>query len=356
MDATIKPARARLGEVLRDSFVLLLKLATLVGFFAAISLLLSIQMNLQAAFVDYLMVMLLGAMVGFVEIISRYADAPFPTSVTWPGIFYMLVNALVAASALWAIRLFNWNVVPGANGSTEITRWAQVIVSGLGAMAIFRSSLFVLGKEENTVSVGPNAVLQILLQAIDKEVDRQRGQERARTVRRLMSKVEFDSAGVMTGNLIDIVRNLMQNLGDEDRKKIDDLRAVEGKVLLAGIDPELKKYVLGLQLMDLVGENVLRDAITIITEIASMENQNRPAPTPSAGKAVEDSVQLESYTYTTPTSWSDVLKNMPPENMQPPQPEANAPEGNPPVSAPAVVNPPPASGPAPSAPNIDAAG
>ncbi|NIV14805.1 MAG: hypothetical protein GWN62_27090, partial [Aliifodinibius sp.] len=119
---------------------------------------------------DYLIVVLLGMLVGLVEIISRYQDEPFQTVKSWPGLVYMLLNGTVAATALWLIRLFGWNFLPATLDAPtpEIERWTQVMISGLGAMALFRSSLFNLGMGDTKVSVGPSAVLDILLNTIDK--------------------------------------------------------------------------------------------------------------------------------------------------------------------------------------------
>lgn len=213
---------------------------------------------LQTNFVDYLTVMLLGALVGFVEIVSRYQDAPFRTALTWPGMLYMVINALVAAAALWLIRLFGMELTltTGTVTSTDTTRWTQVLTAGLGAMAIFRSSLFVLGKEGSEVSVGPSAVLQILLAAIDREVDRQRGQARARIIGNLKN-VAYDS---VKGELLLLSQRLMQNLSDAERKAIvEAIREIE----VESTDPEVRKYMLGLKIIEFVGPDVLEQAIGI---------------------------------------------------------------------------------------------
>ena len=238
----------------------------------------------DTTFVDYLVVMLLGALVGAIEIISRYQDAPFRTALTWPGMLYMWVNALVAASALWLMRLFGWNFVPGsvAEGS-DVERWTQVMTAGLGAMAIFRSSLLVIGKEEEELSIGPAAILQILLNAIDKEVDRYRGQERARTVKQLMDSITYDDA---SRDLVLISQGLMQNLAEDDIQEIDEAKK---KIEVVTPDPEVRKYLLGLKIIDIVGEDVLRQAIDIRgKEYYRGEYTRRFGPARPAEKPVEN--------------------------------------------------------------------
>ena len=215
--------------------------------------------SLTAEYYDYLIVMLLGSLVGFVEIISRYPDAPFKTAITWPGLLYMSVNAVVATTALWLIRLYGGGALaPGGGTNPEIERWTQVFVAGLGAMAIFRSSLLMVGKEGDEVSIGPNAVLKILLSAIDKEVDRFRGQERAQSVKMIMESIDYEDA---IQDLTVVSKALMQNLSEEDSKKIDE--AKKKFEILTDLDAGTRKYLLGLHIMDVVGEDILRQSINI---------------------------------------------------------------------------------------------
>jgi hypothetical protein len=212
---------------------------------------------ISQTFIDFAIVTFLGLLVGFVEVISRYQDAPFRTTATWPALFYMFVNGAVAAIALWMVRMFGWQFMP-ENSDPQIVRWTEVIVAGLGAMAIFRSSLFVIGKEDQEVSIGPNAILDILLNALDKEVDRFRGQERAKIVKDIMEFVHYEDA-IMDISVLS--KALLQNLSAEDNAKIDEVRKqIE---IIVDIDPEVRKYLLGLRIMDVVGEDVLRQAIGI---------------------------------------------------------------------------------------------
>jgi hypothetical protein len=170
----------------------------------------------------------------------------------------MAVNALVAAGALWLIRLYGSALVLGADADPQARRWTQVFVAGLGAMALFRSSLFIFGKEGDEVSIGPNAVLRILLNAIDKEVDRFRGQQRAQSVKGIMENIDYEDA---IQDLTVMSKALMQNLSEDDSKKIDE--AKKKFEILTDIDAGTRKYLLGLHLMDVVGEDVLRQAINI---------------------------------------------------------------------------------------------
>jgi len=249
--------------------VLVIAISALV--FSLESLLKSWGVTIRTDFIDFTLVILLGMLVGFIEIVSRYQDAPFRTALTWPGLFYMLINGLVAGSALWLLRVFGWDFTPEST-APEVKRWNEVLIAGLGAMALFRSSLFVIGKEEQEVSVGPNAILQILLSAVDKEVDRYRGQERAASVRSIMQHIHYEDA---ISDLTVISSALMQNLtsGDQERINISRLREL---IEAASNDDDVRKYLLGLRIIDVVGEDILRQAIGIRGEqhyLAMMEKR-----------------------------------------------------------------------------------
>lgn len=256
--AGISPTNSLIPGILRVLLVVILVIAISALVFSLQPILESWGVAINPDFVDYTLVILLGMLVGFIEIVSRYQDAPFRTALTWPGLFYMLINGLVAGSALWLLRIFGWNFTPEAMDA-EFKRWNEVLIAGLGAMALFRSALFVIGKEEREVSVGPNAILQILLSAIDKEVDRYRGQERAASVRAIMQNVHYEDA---ISDLTVISGALMQNLKSEDQARIN-ISKLRELIDVASNDDDVRKYLLGLRIIDVVGEDILRQAIGI---------------------------------------------------------------------------------------------
>jgi hypothetical protein len=229
------------------------------------------NITVSAHRIDSLSVLMLGVLVGFIELISRYRDAPFDTAITLPGLFYMLINGVVAIVALMLIRLFGWNFLPGdTTASPEVERWTQVLIAGLGAMSIFRSSVLVVGKGDEEVSIGPSAVLEILLDTIDKEVDRVRAQSRANAVKVLMKDISYGDA---KRDLPYLCMAMMQNLG----KAGDELKDAAGKAeLFAKTDP-VRKLRLGLILMDIVGEDVLKKAIEMMKEYQPVDAEQEVA-------------------------------------------------------------------------------
>jgi len=87
---------------------------------------------------DFVAVALLGALVGGGELVSRYRDAPKAALYTRPALVYLALNLAASILALAMIRGYGWTF--NAVGASQ--RWTQVLVAGVGAMALFRTSLF----------------------------------------------------------------------------------------------------------------------------------------------------------------------------------------------------------------------
>ena len=201
-------------------------------------------------------VCVLGAVVGGTEILSRYPDDPRRALSTLPGVSYVLFNALISGLALYAGAAY---LGEGRDyTSLPATEWEQVVLAaafGLGGLAFFRTRIFTLRVGENDVGVGPSFILETILQVIDRAVARRRAVPRSDLVRELMAGVSFDNARV---TLPSYCFALMQNVSATEQSQLG--------LYISSISemdvPDLVKIdMLGLALMDLVGEEALRTAI-----------------------------------------------------------------------------------------------
>lgn len=207
-------------------------------------------------FLSYLIVFLFGALVGIAELVSRYRDEPWKAIFSTAGLTYLLVNACAACFALYMIDIFGWDFGIDEQSSDEAKRMTHILAAGFGSIALFRSALFTVRLGDNDINVGPSAFLQILLSASDRSVDRCRARSRATRVAKTMSGLSFDDAKV---SLPVLCFGLMQNLDAELQQKAAD----EIRILIddATLSEDVKLKCLGLTLMNLVGENVLDDAV-----------------------------------------------------------------------------------------------
>ncbi|MDP6705027.1 MAG: hypothetical protein QF893_01690 [Alphaproteobacteria bacterium] len=203
----------------------------------------------------YVIVLLFGAAVGFAELIARYRDAPQKAIWTPAAFVYITINGLAAAAALAVIQANGWTF--GASGEAAIAV-RQVLVAGFGAMAFFRSGLFSVRVGDGDVQIGPGAFLQIVLNAADRAVDRARAEPRAEVVADVMTDVTFEKASEA---LPDHCLYLMQSVSAEER---DRLEQEISRIAVSGKSDKVKSYNLGLLLMNLVGEPVLRAAVAAL--------------------------------------------------------------------------------------------
>lgn len=203
-------------------------------------------------YIDAVLVILIGALVGTVELVSRYRDAPTQALLSVAALVYIVVNAAAAYVALALIDAFGLTF-----GATESNfQWVRILVAGFGAMALFRSSFFMVNVGDTDVGVGPSSILQTILLAADRGVDRQRARRRAWIVDRAMSNLaSFDQ---VYGALPTLSLALMQNVTAEEQaelaRQIATLKA-------ANMDDRVKLLSLGLALMNVVGEDVLLAAV-----------------------------------------------------------------------------------------------
>lgn len=223
---------------------------------------------MDATFLDYIIVAVLGALVGSAELVSRYRDAPAGALETRPALFYVLINVAASTVALFVIHVFNWHF--GVASGDAAVRWTQVGIAGTGAMALFRSSLFTVHVGDRDIAVGPSSFLQVFRDAADREVDRLRAQDRSATVADLMEGIDYAKAfeGLPTYCLA-----LMQNVAAEDQQKMLQAVALLDK---EKIDPGIKVRILGLHLMNVVGPDVLVSAVKSLRKQMAIEASQKP--------------------------------------------------------------------------------
>jgi hypothetical protein len=209
-----------------------------------------------SAILAWIVVGVLGGALGAAELVSRYRDAPAGALWTWPAVLYIAINVSASFGAYGLAKVFGWNLNFGDPHSAASSEWTLVLVCGLSAMALFRSSLFIRRIGDRDIGVGPSSFLQVFLSAADAEVDRKRAVFRATAVSRIMQKVDYRKA---FNALPPYCIALMQSLSDDTQR---DLRKALELLDKDPMPPELKTRVLGLELVNVVGVLVLDQAVT----------------------------------------------------------------------------------------------
>jgi hypothetical protein len=180
----------------------------------------------------------------------------------------MALNVAASVVALALIRVFDWKFGVTAGGAA--LRWTQVGVAGTGAMALFRTSLFTVHAGDRDVGVGPGSFLQIFRDAADRAVDRLQARARGETVSKPMEAISYGKA---SHGLTTYCLALIQNVPDDEQLALTKALAL---LDAADIDPAIKVRILGLNLMNVVGPNVLTAAVDSLRK--EMEEKKSESP------------------------------------------------------------------------------
>jgi hypothetical protein len=203
---------------------------------------------------QWAIIVAIGATTGTVELIGRYRDAPFRALRTYGALVYIAVNIIASLTGLYLLQTIGANFITETDPSKRAIY--EILVAGFGSLTFLRSSIFKIRFNDTDISVGPALVLDILLAAADRGVDRRRGADRAREVAEAMKDVSFDKA---ISSLPPFCFSLMQNLTNEEQSAISaQLDKVQKNV---AIDPHAKSLLMGLLLMNFVGVEVLEEAV-----------------------------------------------------------------------------------------------
>ncbi len=212
----------------------------------------------------------LGALLGGSELVSRYRDEPTRALTSTPGVFYMLLNAIISMSAYGLLTRYGAGLIPSLTDDPLM----RSIVGGFGAMAILRSKFLTLRTENGEdVGVGPDAAISAFLSAADRGVDRTRAAKRLKLVFRRVSRVT-DYCNV--SDFIRVSLSAFQNLNEKERSAIDEKIK---KIYTVGNaeypTDELKLQALCYEVLVIAGEYNFNSLIDNLMEFIEQEEEKR---------------------------------------------------------------------------------
>jgi hypothetical protein len=215
---------------------------------------------------------LLGGVIGGAELVARYRDKPASAVLSPSGLLYVFVNATASVIALVAVEAAGWRFgLP--EGAPPVSEYVvQVMVAGLGAAALFRTS-FMLAQDKG-ISLGPILLLHGMLKIADGAL------ERKRALSRLSHN---DLAGLSFARdhaaLAELCCHALQRYELPEAQRLGELAAdLSDREDLTDAD---KLDCFGLELCRLVGERALRKAADRLrdrshaTEEALKETEHR---------------------------------------------------------------------------------
>jgi hypothetical protein len=228
---------------------------------------------------QYLAVALIGACVGIGELVSRYKDDPYEAIRNRHAVLYTVINVLASVIALLALKTVGDQGILGEQNAAH--RIGYTLLAGFGAMSVLRSSAFTLRAGNDDIAIGPSALLQIILSATDRAVDRARATVRAERMAKTMQSLEFNQ---ISKALPQLAFTMMQNVSSEEKQDLsDEISRLQDH----DMDAVMKSICLGLALSNIVGQGVVDAAVAALRQTVKAgappdRVEVPPSPTPQA--------------------------------------------------------------------------
>lgn len=218
--------------------------------------------------------------VGVAELIGRYRSSPGFSIGRLAAWGYVGLNAVAGFLALYLVRAFDWNF----NQTENVTLW-RILVAGFGAVALFRSSLFVTKVGSTDVNVGPSLVLGTLLDACDRSVDRDSAAELSKII--ADAELKGLNADAVDSALPVLCLALMQNFPSADQALLGtDLKKIREDHTLTS-DARMRAVIV--QLAKYLGPTVVRDVLKNARQLFTS-----PAVSPAATQAAAQAAAAQA--------------------------------------------------------------
>jgi hypothetical protein len=214
---------------------------------------------------------LFGVLVGLSEILSRYRDEPLLAASTAAGLGYLSLNGVISLAAFAVLRKYPQQIFPTLKDDLFLTS----IISGFGAMAVFRSKFFTFRSADGKdFPIGPAIVLDTILRTIDSKIDRRRATERqAQVFESMITLHDFVNVSSYFEASLSSFQNLSQDDKTEIKNVIDQYRA------LTSWPDTLKCLGLGFAFLNISGEENYDQVMANLRKfIADQKSQSVPPP------------------------------------------------------------------------------
>lgn len=202
----------------------------------------------------YIVVAALAGFVALLEILIRYRDALRDLVKEWSAWAYIAIHVLASVGALWLLEEYV-TIAQSDLPETQQTV-AKILVAAFASLAVIRGTVFQARLEDRVIDVGPHALVSALLGATDRSMDRRHAEHRSSVVTGIMSSVDFNKAQAA---LPTHCFNAMRTVSIEEQEAVS--QQVSSIARLHAMPDYAKALNLGFLLIDIVGEDLLRQAV-----------------------------------------------------------------------------------------------
>ena len=226
---------------------------------------------------QYAVVALIGATVGFVEVVSRYTDSLRSVARLWATWLYAAVNAGAALLVLMLARSNDWTF--GIPGDKTV---ARTIGSGVAAMALLRSGVGLVKMGDKEVAAGPGMLFSAMLGIFDRVANRTQGEQRSAKAAQCMAGISFEKAQVL------LPEHCLLLLKDPTKQESTELANAVSTIAKSTGSDQAKAYNLGVALINFAGPEVTLQAVRTLRDEISAPPGGAASTPPSPEPIVVD--------------------------------------------------------------------
>jgi hypothetical protein len=209
----------------------------------------------------YLLAFVLGASVGFAELLSSYKDSPRQALLTAPALGYLLLNGGASVLAVWLL-VTNKVTFGFPDGSAAIGP-TRALVAGFAATAILRSSIFTVRVGTTQVHFGPTALLDAIRSEADRAASRVTVRYQGRMITQALAGLDWRE---LRKSLPPLCLGLVGQVSAEDQQALaHSLQSLDS----SDISDAAKRTFLGIALLHVVGETAFLTAVEAVRSESS---------------------------------------------------------------------------------------
>jgi len=196
----------------------------------------------------YALSIMIGAVVGFSELLSRYRWPVRNILSAAAGWIYLAING---AAALLAYRLaIDWGFDAGTAGKPE--GWRVLAISVL-AMVLLRSSLLSVRIGDREVGIGLVTLIEVFLRRAEKVLDQGVSAARWKSVGARTSELAYDAT---RDYFATVAQTLLQSMTDTEK---DSLHRELTKIQESEVDADTKMRLLAICIADRLGDKLFAE-------------------------------------------------------------------------------------------------
>ncbi len=190
----------------------------------------------------------LGMLIALAELVSKFQDEPFKIIASYKTAWlYILLNMGVAGIAFYVL------IKTDFFGKTEVDLIKAAAMAGVGSTMLMRSKFLKVNINGKETAVGPEMIIDVFLDSLERRIDRERALVRKQLVETTMDGIDFDKA---RDYVITTILASSQTSSEETTK---NLIAEAEKITASEVDNRDKSYALGYLILDMMGENFLEN-------------------------------------------------------------------------------------------------